>query len=86
VFADIVLLPPLRTSQGNWARCNVEKAHPFSTHPADVFQPHPSQNEPQDEAHLSSRAPYKLEPPIKRFQRAEVQDAISNLNPKKKSG
>jgi hypothetical protein len=28
-------------------------------------------------------APYKLEPPIKRFKRAEVQDVISNLYPKK---
>jgi hypothetical protein len=37
--------PPLETSQGTWARSNVEKAHAFAKHLADVFQPHPSENE-----------------------------------------
>jgi hypothetical protein len=34
--------PPLRTSQGTWARSNVEKAHAFAEHLAKVSQPHPS--------------------------------------------
>jgi hypothetical protein len=29
--------PPLRTSQGTWARSNVEKAHAFAEHLAKVF-------------------------------------------------
>jgi hypothetical protein len=41
--------PPLRTSQGTWAR-NVEKAHTSAEHLAKVFQPHPSENEPEEEA------------------------------------
>jgi hypothetical protein len=38
--------PPLRASQGTWARSTVEKAHAFREHLAKVFQPHPSQNKP----------------------------------------
>jgi hypothetical protein len=30
---------PLRTSQETWARSNVEKAHAFAEHLAEVFQP-----------------------------------------------
>jgi hypothetical protein len=35
---------PLRASQGTWTRSNVEKAHAFVEHFANVFQPHPSEN------------------------------------------
>jgi hypothetical protein len=35
--------------------------------------------------HLSN-FPYQLKPPIKRFKRAEAQEVISNINPKKSSG
>jgi hypothetical protein len=45
--------PPLRTSQGTWARSNVEKAHTFAEHTAKVFQPHPSENEPEEEEALT---------------------------------
>jgi hypothetical protein len=44
--------PPLRTSQGSWARSNVKKAHAFAEHLAEVFQPHPSENEPEEEEAL----------------------------------
>jgi hypothetical protein len=39
--------PPLRTSQGTWARSNVDKVHAFAEHLANVFQPYPSENEPE---------------------------------------
>jgi hypothetical protein len=42
--------PPLRASQGTWARSNVEEAHSFAEHLANVFQPHPSEKEPEEEA------------------------------------
>jgi hypothetical protein len=42
--------PPLRTSQGTGARSTVEKAHTFAEHLAKFFQPHPSENEPEEEA------------------------------------
>jgi hypothetical protein len=44
--------PQLRTSQGTWARSNVRKAHTFDEHLANIFQPHPSENEPEEEEAL----------------------------------
>jgi hypothetical protein len=44
--------PQLKTSQGTWARSNVEIAHTFAEHLANVFQPHPSENEPEVEEAL----------------------------------
>jgi hypothetical protein len=56
---------PLRTSQGTWARSNVEKAHAFTEHLAKLFQPHPSENVPEEEALIQLlETPYQLEPPI----------------------
>jgi hypothetical protein len=80
--------PPLRTSQGTWNRSNAEKPHAFAKHIADVFQPHPSENEPEEEEALIQllESPYQLEPPIKRIERAEVQEVISKVNPKISSG
>jgi hypothetical protein len=42
--------PPLRASQGTWARSNFEKAHTLAEHLAKVFEQHPSENE-TEEAH-----------------------------------
>jgi hypothetical protein len=36
--------PPLRTSQGTWARTNIKKAQAYAENLAKVFQPHPLQN------------------------------------------
>jgi hypothetical protein len=44
--------PPLRTSQRTWARSNVEKANAFAEQSANVFQPHPSGNDPEEEEAL----------------------------------
>jgi hypothetical protein len=73
---------PLRTSQGTWARSNVEKAHASVEHLAKVFHPHPSENEPEEEEALMHllETPYQLEAPINR------QEATSSLNPKKSPG
>jgi hypothetical protein len=79
--------PPLRTSQGIWARSNVEKAHAFAEHLAKVFQPHPSENEPEEETLTQLlETPYQLEPPINRLKRAEVHEVINSLIPEKSSG
>jgi hypothetical protein len=65
----------------------VEKAHAFAEHLANVFQPHPSENEPAEEETLIQllETPYRLKPPINRLNRAEVQEVINSLNPKKSS-
>jgi hypothetical protein len=47
------LSPPLRTPLGTWASNNVEKAHAFANHLANVFQPHPSENQPEEEEALT---------------------------------
>jgi hypothetical protein len=39
---------PLMTPQGTWAITNIEKAHLSAKHPAKVFQPHPSENKPEE--------------------------------------
>jgi hypothetical protein len=44
--------PSLRTLKGTSARSNVEKAQAFAQYLADVFQPHPSENEPKEEKAL----------------------------------
>jgi hypothetical protein len=66
--------PPLTTSQGTWARRNVEKAHAFAEHLANVFQLHPSENKPIKEEALIQllETPYQLEPTINRLRIAEV--------------
>jgi hypothetical protein len=80
--------PPLRTSQGTWARNNVEKSHGFAEHLAKARQLHPSEKDRAAEAALIELlgTPYQLEPPINRLKRAEVQEIINSLNPKKSSG
>jgi hypothetical protein len=54
--------PPLRASQETWARSNVEKATVFAEHLANVFQPHPSENEKEKEETLIQllETPYQL--------------------------
>jgi hypothetical protein len=71
--------PPLRVSQGTWTRSNVEKAHAFAEHLANVFQPHPSEHEPEEaEAFIQLlETPYQLEPQTNRLKRAEVQEVIT---------
>jgi hypothetical protein len=80
--------PPLRTSQGTWARSNVEEAQDFGENLAKFFQPHPSQNESEEEEALTHllETPYQLKPPINCLTRADVQEVFNSQNPKKSSG
>jgi hypothetical protein len=82
------MYPPLRTLQETCARSNVEKTHAFAEHLAEVFQPHHSENEPEEEeARIQFlETPYQQEPPSNRLKRDEVQEIINGLNPKKSSG
>jgi hypothetical protein len=45
--------PPIRTTQGTWARSNAEKAHDLAKHLAQVFQAHPTENKPEEEETLT---------------------------------
>jgi hypothetical protein len=38
---------------GTWANSNIDKAHAFTNHLANVFQPHPSVNHPEEDETLA---------------------------------
>jgi hypothetical protein len=80
--------PPLRTLQGTWARSNIEEAHAFAEHLANVFRLHPSEDEHEEEEALIQlvETPYQLQPPINCVKRTEVQEVITGQNHKKSSG
>jgi hypothetical protein len=80
--------PPLRTSQGTWARSNAEKAHPFAEHFANVFQPQPPEDEPKEEEALIQllETLHQLKPPTNRIKGADIQEVINRPNHKKSSG
>jgi hypothetical protein len=46
--------PPLRTPIGTRASSNIDKAHAFAKHLANVFQPHPSANHPEEDETLGN--------------------------------
>jgi hypothetical protein len=79
--------PSIRTPLGTWASSNSDKAHAFAHHLEEVFQPHPSENLPEEEEAITPflETPYQLEPPIPRVRCTEVQAIISSLHPKKSS-
>jgi hypothetical protein len=45
---------------------NIDKAHAFANHLANVFQPHPSVNLPDVDEAIAQllETPYQLEPPV----------------------
>jgi hypothetical protein len=81
----------LSTSQNtprNLGKSNVGKAHAFAEHLTKVFQPHPTENKPEEKEVLTQllHTPNQPELPPNRFKKAEVQEIITSLNPKKSSG
>jgi hypothetical protein len=70
--------PPIRMPLGTWASSNIDKAHAFAHHLAEAFQPHTSENLPQEEDAITHflETPYELEPPIPRIRRTEVHAII----------
>jgi hypothetical protein len=69
------------------ARSNVKKSHAFTKHLVHVFQPYPSENEPEEEEAPTQflEDPCQLKPTVKLLKRAEVQEVVSSLNPEKSS-
>jgi hypothetical protein len=61
--------PSLRTLQELGQEATSKKAHAFAEHLPNVFQPHPSENQPEEEEEIIQllETPYKLEPPINRL-------------------
>jgi hypothetical protein len=70
----------------NLGKKQCRKSTLFAERLAKVFQPHPSENEPEEALTQLLETPYQLEPPINRLKTAEVQEVIISLNPKKSPG
>jgi hypothetical protein len=80
--------PPIRTPLGTWASSNIDKAHAFAHHLAEVFKPHPSENLPKEEEAITHflETPYQLETSISSIRRTKAHAIISSLHPIKSSG
>lgn len=81
-------IPPIRKTDGSWARDDAEKAKTFAEHLSKVFQPHPTQlTTENDEIQQFLESPYQLDSPIKAVTTEEIKDMIrKNLSPKKAPG
>jgi len=75
--------PPIRTTDGKWARSNEQKAQRFADHLEHIFQPHESQIEKEK---VTEEIAQEYEE-IKLTTPTEVKNAIkNNINPKKAPG
>jgi hypothetical protein len=76
--------PPLRTSQGTWSRSNVENANAFAESKSISAAPLRKCTRRGTSTYTTSRD--TLPTRITNLKRAEVQEVINSLNPKKSSG
>lgn len=82
-------IPPVKRSNGEWARTDMEKANAFAEHLQETFKPYPSQitNEQNSDIINFLDAPFQMNKPIKKFSVREVAKVIRNeVNPKKTPG
>lgn len=81
--------PPIRASNGRWAKSNNEKATVFAKYLEEVFQPHAQNNnsDAEDNIQLYLEYPYQLEAPLEKFTAKQVFNKIqTDMNPKKSPG
>lgn len=82
-------IPPIRMSNGTWARTDKQKADVFAERLVEVFQPFPSEIPQAEEEVITSvlEQPHQMALPIKAIKLSEVKSMISrNLDPKKAPG
>lgn len=82
-------IPPIRKANGGWARSNEEKAELFANHLSEVFQPFPSQIEPEEDNEIAEHleTPLQMSLPFKAIKWTELENTIrSDLNLKKAPG
>ena len=80
-----ISIPPIRKTDGNWARTNKEKADTFAKHLSNVFQPFPATDE-EDEIIQFLKTPPLTDLPIKAIKTKEVKMILKNVNTKKAPG
>ena len=78
------IIPPIRCSQGGWARSPIEKANLFANYLSNIFKPHSSNTAPEITEYLHSL--FQMFPPIKPFTSLEVIELIHRLNSRKAPG
>lgn len=82
-----ISFPPLRSSDGEWARSAEEKAEIFAQHLTEVFTPHPGEVQTEDEIHQVLNETYQMELPLKKIKMHEVIKIIKHdISPKKAPG
>ena len=81
-------IPPLRTSGGEWAKSDIQKANLLASHFENVFKPYPSEtSEIEDrEILLDLTSPDLPHAPVRTFKITEVRTAINKLRPTKSPG
>ena len=82
-------IPPIRKSDGHWARNNEEKAEVFADYFEKVFQPYPSEITDEDNNNIQSQleSPLQMNHSITKFSIFEIKSVIQReLNPKKTPG
>ena len=80
--------PPLRRSDGSWARSREEKAEEFASQLRNTFQPHPYINDPINDNLVSEylQSPLQLSPPPRAVSPADVIHIIDHLPLRKAPG
>jgi hypothetical protein len=79
-------IPPVRASDGSWAKSDIEKAAAFGDHLRQVFTPHSSFHPHDLVVSESLDVPCPLFLPITPFSPAEVSAVIARLNVRKVPG
>lgn len=82
-------IPPIRTSDGNWAKSSKDKAKLFAEHLTKVFTPLPQEASKNEEDVINHylKAPLQMEMPIKKITTKEVYNIMQkDLNAKKAPG
>ena len=81
--------PPLRQTNGCWARSDEEKCATFAEHLKDVFQPHVYEGPPEHENEVLREVQLDCDPStsaVTKFTKQELIRAINNIKPTKAPG
>jgi hypothetical protein len=84
----VVISPPLRKPDGDWARTDREKAQTFAQHLSSVFTPHPNEGSMAHEKEVINLVDCSelKAGPIERFTKREIRGTIMNMDPRKAPG
>jgi hypothetical protein len=81
-----VSIPPVRASDGTWAKSDIEKVAAFGDHLRQVFTPHSSSHSHNLVVSDSLDVPCPMSLPITPFSPAEVSAMIARFNVRKAPG